>query len=346
MAPTKIDLPKLTGDLTASSVTTWLNLCQDSFEAWSLMNPDCKLPVPLQILLAGLKLEAPAAAQWWSENREGLKVLSTWKEFVDALKERFVPGSWRLDALSTFYMISQGSTTFPDFVARLQQARTTLGSAGRGFLITNSVMKCHLLFRANRLLRLRICAIPSFNFADIKVDALISLMNSTWLSMIAEGVVTDARSQPHLTSSSSTNAAGLSTSERESLRAAGGCFHCRLTPKSPGWTPHLAVNCPGNKILGIPPRAPSATAPPKTTAVFGISERAEESSPEIPDASVFAVFPPASAHGVHLVQGPRYYNSDDEEYEDAQNVVLGWNPQKGRCDTDSEEDMTRSDDGY
>ena len=163
--------------------------------------------------------------------------------------------------------------------------------------------------------------------------------------MIAEGVVAGtAYSQPHPASSSSTHAAGLSDSECESLRAAGECFHCRLTPKSPGWTPYLAVNCPGNKLLGIPPRAPSAMAPPKATVVFSISKHAEESSPETPDASVFAVFPPASAHGVHLVQEPRYYNSDDEEYEDAQNVVLGWNPQKGRCDTDSEEDMTRSDD--
>lgn len=148
MAPTKIDLPKLTGDITASSVTTWLNLCQDSFEAWSLMNPDTKLSVPLQILIAGLRLEAPLAAHWWSKICKQLNVLATWNEFVESIKEHFVPGSWRLDALSTFYMISQGSAAFPDYVAHLQQARASLGSAGHGFLITNLVMKCHLLFRA------------------------------------------------------------------------------------------------------------------------------------------------------------------------------------------------------
>jgi hypothetical protein len=49
MKMAKIDLPALTGDLDAANVTSWLNLCEDSFEAWSALNSDrqkiIKLPL-------------------------------------------------------------------------------------------------------------------------------------------------------------------------------------------------------------------------------------------------------------------------------------------------------------
>jgi hypothetical protein len=109
---TKLELPTLAGTLDASTISNWLNLCADSFEAFSLMNPTRTIDDSLRILLAGLKMEAPAAATWWNENRDSLKALTTWAAFSTAVKDRFVPANWRMDALQTFYAISQGSSSF------------------------------------------------------------------------------------------------------------------------------------------------------------------------------------------------------------------------------------------
>ena len=70
---TKIDIPALSGALDAATITAWLATCEDTFEAWDLLNPTRPLEPGLRILLASLKLESPVAAQWWCENRETLK---------------------------------------------------------------------------------------------------------------------------------------------------------------------------------------------------------------------------------------------------------------------------------
>ena len=269
---TKLDIPTLS-DLGPASINSWLGLCQDSFDAWALMNPSKTMDDSLRILLAGIKMDAAAAAVWWSENREELRKLKTWLEFSTAVKERFVPATWRLDALSTFYDISQGSAPYMDFVSRLQDARNVLASAGKGFTIHDSVLRNHLLFRAHRVLRLRVCANSSLDLANIRTDSLISLMSSTWNSMEAEGVISTARkptsalssvpsARPapvHIPSNSGTYPLpDLSYADREALRIAGGCYHCRLTPSSPKWKPHNSRNCPGDKSRNIPPRTPAA----------------------------------------------------------------------------------------
>lgn len=216
-------------------------------------------------------------------NRDTLKALKTWSAFSTAVKDRFVPANWRMDALLSFYTISQGSSSFPDFVSRLQTARNTLASAGKGFAIHDTVMKNHLLFHSNRVLCLRVCAIPSLEFGNMKPDTLIGIMSSSWNSMVAEGVVTASYSRLPATSGSVTSITSrnrdqslppstshspstyplpdLTYAERESLRSVGGCFHCRLTPISPGWKTHSARNCPGDKSRRIPPRAPLALHP-------------------------------------------------------------------------------------
>ena len=63
---TKLDIPTLS-DLGPASINAWLGLCQDSFDAWSLMNPTKTIDDTLRILLAGIKMEAAPAAVWWSE---------------------------------------------------------------------------------------------------------------------------------------------------------------------------------------------------------------------------------------------------------------------------------------
>ena len=51
---TKLDIPTLS-DLGPASINAWLGLCQDSFDAWSLMNPTKTIDDTLRILLAGIK---------------------------------------------------------------------------------------------------------------------------------------------------------------------------------------------------------------------------------------------------------------------------------------------------
>ena len=136
---TKIDLPVLTGELDTGNVSSWLNLCTDSFEVWSAMNSDKTMKVSLQIVLAGLKMESPQAKHWWNENRDELKKLTSWDAFAQRVQDRFVPANWRMDALAKFYTISQGTSPFSDFVTAIQNARNALASAGMGFSINESI---------------------------------------------------------------------------------------------------------------------------------------------------------------------------------------------------------------
>lgn len=262
-------------------------------------------------------MEAPAAKNWWNENRDDLKALTTWEDFAKRVKERFIPANWKMDALAKFYSISQGSSSFPDYVSALQDARNTLSSGGTGFTINDSIFKNHLLFFSHPILNLRIRSIPSFNYANTRVDALIGLMSSSWDSMVAERIIRSplstssvnfARSSP-LTSTNfpkptppSKGFIPLTDRERDALKQAGGCFRCRRTPSSPGWVRHGAHNCPGDEANGISP------APPRTVgAVF--QEPEDESEDE--NNFVTAVFPSQSC-----VLGNGSFSEGEEELDD------------------------------
>ncbi|KAJ2927448.1 hypothetical protein H1R20_g9643, partial [Candolleomyces eurysporus] len=112
-ATPKINVPALTAPLTASSVKAWLDCCEDAFEVYSIMHPDCELKASLKILLARLKMEAPEASQWWGENWDTLKVLTTYADFTTKVTERFIPSGWKMDALATFYVIVKTASLFP-----------------------------------------------------------------------------------------------------------------------------------------------------------------------------------------------------------------------------------------
>ena len=45
----------------------------------------------------------------------------------------------------------------------------------------------------------------------------------------------------------------LTCAEFQAQKAAGGCYHCCLTPTSMKWITHMAQNCSGNVENGIPP---------------------------------------------------------------------------------------------
>lgn len=256
---TRLDIPILSGPLDASTVNAWLNICQDSFEVHAAINDSTYSP-SVQIVLAGIKMEAPAARSWWNENRDELKALTSWEDFAKKVKERFVPTNWKMDALSTFYEISQGPSSFSDYATKLQEARNTLSSGGPSFAISDPVFKNHLLFFCHPILSLRIRSIPGLNYTNTRVDALVSLMTSTWDSLVAEGVIrrpasTLVPSQVRLAGTQLKPFIPLTEKEREALKLAGGCFRCRRTPASPGWIQHGSRNCP-DTAYGISPAHP------------------------------------------------------------------------------------------
>ncbi|KAJ7188448.1 hypothetical protein C8R46DRAFT_1205609 [Mycena filopes] len=108
-AMSKLDFPKLTGELTPTAIHGWLGRCEDTFEAWEALNPDKSMKVQVIVTLAELKK------------------LSSWTEFAAKVKARFVPSNWRMAALGVFHAIHQGQSTFPEFSKSLVEARNVLG---------------------------------------------------------------------------------------------------------------------------------------------------------------------------------------------------------------------------
>ncbi|KAJ7603266.1 hypothetical protein DFH06DRAFT_1151995 [Mycena polygramma] len=124
----------------------------------------------------------------------------------------------------------------------------------------------------------------------MKVDQLIATMSSTWDSLIAENLIRPPRVPTTITipssipsaamptppasasSSSSSTFAPLTHAEKEVLRAAHGCYHCRKTPQTPGWVKHRSDNCPGDIAAGIPPRSSpavvAAVGPPGFSSAY------------------------------------------------------------------------------
>lgn len=155
-------------------------------------------------------------------------------------------------------------------------------NAGVGYTISDSIMKNHLLFRANPRLRRRVLAVPNLKYHNMKVDALMGLLSSVWASMVEEGVAT-TRTVPPAAPSASTAAPTrpslppLTEAERDKLREQKGCFHCRRHPGSPDWTPHGSRNCPGDLARGIQPRYISA---PTTSVVVGAVKLVDDNDNE------------------------------------------------------------------
>ncbi|KAF7362633.1 hypothetical protein MVEN_00612300 [Mycena venus] len=270
----KLEFPKLTDELTPANINGWLGRCEDTYEAWQAQNSDRSMEPCTLITLAGLKMEEGTAATWWNENHETLKKLGSWSMFAEKVKERFVPSNWRMVALAAFYAVQQGSSPFSEFVKSLQDVRNALAGASTGYTINNSIMKNHL-FYSHPILCLHVTGQQNLPFDTMKLDTLITNMSSTWANLLAEGFIKQPRAAPtpltipsipamsltslpmpvsSLSTSMSTSPVfvPLTHAEKESLRAAGGCYHCRKTPQTPGWVKHRSDSWPGDPVLGIP----------------------------------------------------------------------------------------------
>ncbi|KAJ7194559.1 hypothetical protein GGX14DRAFT_404601 [Mycena pura] len=235
----KLDVPKFKGPMSPAAIILWLDRVTDSFDAFVAFNDDKKLTPPLRILYAGLALEEERALAWWGQNRAVLKALATWDEFAKQVLEHFAPDGWKAIAVRAYYGIHQQSRPYVDFVADLQTARTAIGSTG-ALAISDRIHINHLLFHAHNTLQRRVLAIPGFDLEKIKVDELASLMSATWDSLLAE-IISTQRLPP------------LDDAEKKRITDASGCWKCRKTPASPGWTPHIGRTCPGDTALGILP---------------------------------------------------------------------------------------------
>ncbi|KAJ7864570.1 hypothetical protein B0H14DRAFT_2574286 [Mycena olivaceomarginata] len=261
-AMSKLEYPKLNMELSPAIIHGWLGRCEDTFESWQAMNPDKTITARTLITLTGLKMEESTAATWWNKNCEKLKKLGSWEEFAQEVKDQL-------------------------------RVMNALAGAGQNWTISDTVLKNHLLFFSHPVLRLRVSGQQTLPFTTMKVNTLIATMSLTWDSMLTEGVIKMARvpsaptplvipKVPAVSSSlltppslaSSSVFVPLTHAEKEALRAAGGCYHCRKTPRSPGWVKHHSDSCPGDAVLGIPSR----TSPAVIAAVgpVGFSSAYEE----------------------------------------------------------------------
>lgn len=261
MAP-RLEVPTFSGPLSAQTITTHLNRCEDAFQLYEALGGDAVSPAN-RILVVGFKFDEPSVAQWWNDNRATLKALPTWSEFRGKVLARFVPVGWDTDALCAFYMLRQGTGDYTTFVSAVQSGKDAVGTGA--LKVSAQVHKNHLLFHAHEALMRRTMAIPGFDLGKITVDELVGLMSSTWLSLVADGTTSRTRStrtstipststmsQTHAPTTSSSSPV-LSQAQRDALVDAGGCFRCGKNPSSPGWTPHRAINCPGDTSQGIRP---------------------------------------------------------------------------------------------
>ena len=242
------------GPITPTALEAWLGQCEDGFAIYTSTKSDKTpdLDVPTKIRLTGTHLHEPSMAAWWNANRKEFLKLASWDALEKQIRSRFMPKGYKLMALRSFFLCSQGKSTFSDYAATLAEARNGVGPS----IISASIYKYQLLFHAHPILVLRIVAIPDFDIDSIGFDDLVALMNMQFESLAAEGnlgrLLITARASP-APLSSATRLPFLDDTERDRLSAAKGCWRCRKIPTDAGWVPHVGRTCPGDAANGVQP---------------------------------------------------------------------------------------------
>ncbi len=162
-----------------------------------------------------------------------------------------MPKGYKLIALRTFFLCTQGNLTFVKYAAALAEACNAVGPT----VISANIYKYQLLFHAHPILVLCIAAIPDFNINNINFDDLSVLITMQYESLAAEGNL--GRLSITFRSTSASPAVPclppLDDAERERLLVAKGCWRCRKTPTNDGWVPHVGHTCPGGAGKGVSP---------------------------------------------------------------------------------------------
>ncbi len=173
------------GPLTPTALDAWLGQCEDAFAIFASTKSEKtpKLDEPTKIRLVGTQLHEPSMAAWWNANRKEFLKLATWELLEKQIRNRFMPKGYKLIALRTFFLCTQGNLTFTEYAAALAEARNAVGPS----VISSSIYKYQLLFHAHPILVLRIVAIPDFDIDNINVDDLSALMSMQYESLVAEG---------------------------------------------------------------------------------------------------------------------------------------------------------------
>ncbi|KAJ7215552.1 hypothetical protein GGX14DRAFT_391987 [Mycena pura] len=156
--------------------------------------------------------------------RDKLKKSASWAEFAQEVKDRFVPSNWRMLALAAFYSIHQEPSSVLNFAKALQNARNALASAGQNWVVINALIKDHLLFFSHP---------NSPIYSNEKGVIKVPRVHPTPSPLVIPAIPAATSSTPP-SSASSSAFVPLTHAEKEGLRAAGGCYHCRKTPQSPG----------------------------------------------------------------------------------------------------------------
>ncbi|KIJ27270.1 hypothetical protein M422DRAFT_191235 [Sphaerobolus stellatus SS14] len=137
-------LSPFVGPLTPSAIEEWLGQCEDGFTIYATTKNEKTpaLTVEIQVRLTGTQLQEPSAAAWWSAGRKEFLKLESWAAFEKQIKARFMPKGYKLIALRTFFLCSQGRLPFLEYASILTEARNITGSTA----ITPTIYKYQLLF--------------------------------------------------------------------------------------------------------------------------------------------------------------------------------------------------------
>ncbi|KIJ25779.1 hypothetical protein M422DRAFT_273237 [Sphaerobolus stellatus SS14] len=116
----------------------------DGFAVYTATKTDKSpaLDLSTNIRLTGTQLKESTTAAWWTPRRKEFLTTTIYEAFVEKLEGRFMPKGYKLVALGTFFLCSQGRSHFSNYPAALAEA---LGEK----VIDANLYKYHLLFHSH-----------------------------------------------------------------------------------------------------------------------------------------------------------------------------------------------------
>lgn len=145
-------VPSFTGPIQPSSIVFWLSRCAAIFQSYNELHSSQPLPPRAQIRQAGLALIHPETSRWWDAQSADLQALTSWNEFVQRFKDRFLLNNspdMGLKAERAFYTFRQNGMPVRDYIGELEERRAVLNECNRSSMVDDVQYKRHLLFGAD-----------------------------------------------------------------------------------------------------------------------------------------------------------------------------------------------------